>query len=197
VLPIELTDGRVELRSPARADVDEIARLCQDPDIQEWTTVPSPYTRQDAVGFVDGMVAQGWAQDRARTWGIRSDGRLCRMIGLGRQPVRSAEIGYWMGAEHRGEGLLHAALHLVLQHAFAEDGMDLDRVEWRAYAGNWASWRAVWRVGFRFEAAQRLGGVQRGRRRDEWVGSLLREDGRVPVAHWPATDVTTPTVARG
>jgi RimJ/RimL family protein N-acetyltransferase len=75
----------------------------------------------------------------------------------------------------------------VLEHAFAADGLALDRVVWRCYSGNWASWRAAWRVGFRFEGAVRGGAVQRGRRRDEWVATLLREDAREPALRWPAT----------
>lgn len=190
--PITLTDGVVTLVAPTTGDVDAITDLCQDPEVQEWTTVPSPYVRADAEGFVDGMVRRGWDEDRERTWAIRTDGVLRGMVGLIRQPLRAAEVGYWLGPDARGQGLVNRSLLLVLDHAFDPDGMDVDRVFWRAYAGNWASWRAVWRVGFRFEGVVRGGAVQRDRRRDDWVGSLLREDPREPVAPWPATEVPAP-----
>lgn len=196
MLPIDLTDGVVLLACPTADDVDEITRLCQDPAIQEWTTVPSPYARRDAVEFLDRLVGPGWAQDAERTWGVRTaDGALAGMVGLSRRDARGAEVGYWLGPDHRGRGLLHRALVLLLEHAFTSaehGGMDVDRVEWRAYAGNWASWRAAWRVGFTFEGAFRLGGVQRGRRRDEWVGAILRGDPREPTRPWPATSVDVP-----
>lgn len=187
--PIELTDGVVRLVAPGPEDVDDIARICQDPAIQEWTVVPSPYRRSDAEGFVGHLVPDGWRQDVARTWGIRHEGALRGMIGLHREPVRSAEVGFWVAPEARGQGLLHRALHLVLDHAFDPAGMALDRVAWRAYAGNWASWRAAWRVGFRLEGVVRGGSVQRDRRRDDWVGSLLRDDPRRPALPWPATSL--------
>ncbi|GGB95977.1 GNAT family N-acetyltransferase [Cellulomonas carbonis] len=190
--PITLTDGVVTLAAPTEDDVEAVTALCQDAAIQEWTTVPSPYARSDAEGFVRGWVRAGWAEDRERTWGIRTDGVLRGMVGLSRQPVRSAEVGYWLGASARGQGILHRALLLVLEHAFDPAGMDVDRVVWHAYGGNWASWRAVWRVGFRFEGVVRDGAVQRDRRRDDWVGTLLRDDPREPLAPWPATDLVAP-----
>jgi RimJ/RimL family protein N-acetyltransferase len=187
VEPVELRDSVVTLSTPAVADVDVIAALCQDPEIQWWTTVPSPYTRADAEHFVSEWVIGGWAEDRDCTWGIRVDGDLVGMVGLRLQPAASAEIGYWLGPGARGRGLLHRALVLVLDHAFARDGLDLERVEWQCYAGNWPSWRAAWRVGFRLEGAVRGAGLQRDRRVDAWVGTLLRDDPRRPVEDWPAT----------
>jgi RimJ/RimL family protein N-acetyltransferase len=187
VQPILLRDDVVELSTPTPDDVAVIADLCQDPAIQAWTTVPSPYTADDAASFVGSYVARGWEEDRECTWGVRTEGRLVGMVGLGLQPVASAEVGYWLGPEARGRGLLHRSLHLVLDHAFAPDGLALDRVMWRCAAGNWPSWRAAWRVGFRFEGAVRGGAVQRDRRLDEWIGTLLRDDAREPVAPWPAT----------
>lgn len=53
VSPVVLTGERVVLSTPTEADVDRIAELCVDPAIAEWTTVPSPYTRDHAVGFVE------------------------------------------------------------------------------------------------------------------------------------------------
>jgi RimJ/RimL family protein N-acetyltransferase len=190
--PVTLCDDVVTLSAPTSDDVDAITAICQDPEIQEWTIVPRPYGREHAVWFVEELVGGGWAEDRERTWAVRVGGEVVGMVGLGRKPVRCAEIGYWMAPSARGQGYLHRALGLVLDHAFDPAGMDLDRVEWKAYGGNWRSWRAVWRHGFRFEGALRLGGVQRDVRRDDWVGGLLRDDPREPAQPWPGTTVEVP-----
>ncbi|EYR64608.1 acetyltransferase [Actinotalea ferrariae CF5-4] len=187
--PVTLGDDVVTLSVPTVEDVDAITAICQDPEIQEWTTVPSPYRREHAVGFVEDLVRSGWEDDRERNWAVRVDGRLVGMVGLGRRPLRCAEVGFWMAPDARGRGLLDRALRLVLDHAFDPGGMDLERVEWKAFAGNWRSWRAVWRHGFRFEGALRRGGVHRDARRDDWVGGLLRDDPREPVLPWPGTVV--------
>ncbi len=195
--PVPLADDVVELLSPTDDDVDAITALCQDADIRRWTTVPSPYVRADAEVFVSTLVADGWAADRSCTWGIRTGGSLVGMVGLRVQPVRSAEVGYWLGPQARGRGLLHRSLRLALDWAFDPDGLDLDRVEWHCVAGNWPSWRAAWRVGFTFEGVVRGGALGRGRRHDDWVGTLLRDDPREPVAPWPATTVAAPRPAVG
>jgi RimJ/RimL family protein N-acetyltransferase len=163
------------LQMPTAPDVDEITAACQDPGIQEWTTVPAPYERVDAETFV-AAVERGWADGSSLTWALRADGDLVGMIGLAREPVSSAEIGYWLVPEARGRGLMHAAVSAVVDHAFDRDGIALDRLLWQAFVGNWPSRRVAERAGFTVEGTVRAHGVQRGRRRDSWVGTLLRSD---------------------
>ena len=179
--PFALHDGDLVLSTPTVADVDRITELCQDEQIQRWTTVPSPYTREDAVGFVEHLVVPGWQRQRP-TWGIRYRDRLVGMVGLAGGELSSAEIGYWLGAEARGLGLMHRAVGLVLDTAF--ERLALSRVEWRADVPNWASWRVAWRHGFRKEGQVRGLGINNGRRVDQWVGTLLRDDPRVPAEPW-------------
>lgn len=186
--PFTLQDGDLTLSAPTVADVDRITELCQDPEIQRWTTVPSPYSRQDAVGFLEHMVVPGWQRERP-TWGIRHRERLVGMVGLAGGELASAEIGYWLGAEARGAGLMHRAVGLVLDAAFGRLG--LTRVEWRADVPNWASWRVAWRHGFRKEGQVRGLGTNNGRRVDQWIGTLLRGDPRAPAQPWDGPDPAT------
>jgi RimJ/RimL family protein N-acetyltransferase len=174
--PLELTDGVVVLRAPGPQDVDRITEICQEPSIQRWTTVPSPYARADAEGFVTGMVRDGWADGSSLTWAVRVDDVLVGMVGLAMEGVGSAEIGYWLASDHRGRGLMSRAVALVLDVAFGR--LALDRVLWRAYAGNLPSRHVAERAGFRVEGEIRLGAIQRGVRCDEWLGTLLRDDPR-------------------
>lgn len=172
----ELTDGVVVLRAPGLPDVDRITALCQDPAIQEWTTVPSPYTRADGEGFVRGMVREGWASGNGLNWAVRVDDELVGMVGLAMEGVGSAELGYWLAPDQRGRGVMSRAVALVLDAAFGR--LALDRVLWRAYVGNLPSRRVAERAGFRVEGEVRLGAIQRGVRRDEWLGTMLRDDPR-------------------
>jgi len=174
----ELTDGVVRLRVPGPGDVDRVTALCQDPAIQEWTTVPSPYTRDDAESFLTGLVPDGWARGTQANWAVcdAAGGALVGMVGLAREAAGSAELGYWLAPEARGRGVMGRAVDLVLDAAFGR--LDLVRVSWRAYVGNGPSRAVAERAGFRVEGELRLGGVQRGVRRDEWVGSLLATDER-------------------
>lgn len=186
--PFDLRDGHVVLSAPTVEDIDRITELCQDAEIQRWTTLPVPYERGHAEGFVTGLAPNTWERGSA-TWGIRvaeddsrrDRTRLVGMIGLDQVRDGSAEIGYWLDPLARGRGIMTQAVGLVLAAAF--ERLALRRVTWRAVIGNWPSWRVVWRHGFRREGVVR-GDVVRGERADHWIGTLLREDHRAPAHPW-------------
>ncbi len=179
VSPDVATGGEVVLEAPTGEDAADITHHCQDAAIQEWTTVPSPYHPTHARDFL-ASVERGWAEGSEFTWAIREGGQLVGMVGLAMQPIRSAEIGYWLAPARRLRGVMSGVLGAVVEHAFAADGLDLDRLFWQAFVGNIASRRAAEKAGFSVDGWIRGGGVQRGLRRDVWVGTLLRSDPRTP-----------------
>ncbi|WP_125777711.1 GNAT family N-acetyltransferase [Antribacter gilvus] len=192
--PFVLANETVRLSVPTLADVDDVWKACQDPQIEAWNTVPTPYARQDAVAFLEGVVAPGWSAERSFTWAVRApgecDGPVLGMVGLDVEDatpgVRSAGLGFWMAPAARGHGLVTAACHLALDWGFDPEGLELSRATWLAYVGNWPSRRVAWKLGFRVEGTIRGQGVQRGRRRDAWFGTLLPGDPREPNEAWPA-----------
>ncbi|GAA4422421.1 hypothetical protein GCM10023169_16860 [Georgenia halophila] len=193
--PYELRsgDGSLLLSAPTADDVDRITEICAEPDIQHWTTVPSPYTREDAAGFVSTMVPRGW-ENGSPTWAIRpvDDGgtRLVGMVGLADAQYGKAELGYWLAPQARGAGVMHRAVGLALDEAFGRLGLEL--VQWRADEGNWDSWRVVWRHGFRKEGSVRGLNLSRGEWKDAWIGTLRKDDPREPAAPWdgPTADAS-------
>lgn len=168
--PIDITDGVVLLSAPTSGDVDRITHLCQDADVARWTTVPSPYRRTDAEGFLVEEVDPGWADGTAATWGVRepSTGVLCGTVRV--DLVADAEIGFWIGAPSRGRGWATRAARLACASAFSHG---VDHVRWKAIVGNEASLRVASKVGFRLEGTVRRLIVQRGEWRDGWIGTLL------------------------
>jgi len=196
--PYELSSGDLLLSAPTEDDVDRITEICQDPDIQRWTTIPSPYRREDAVGFVENVVRDGW-QSGSPTWAVRvtDDGvtRLVGMIGISDVAHGKGELGYWLAPEARGSGVMSRAVGLVLDDAFGDLGLDL--LEWKAGVGNWASWRVVWRHGFRKEGTVRGLVASRGTWQDGWIGTIRRDDPREPAAPWdgPADPVAATATA--
>ncbi|WP_460752467.1 GNAT family N-acetyltransferase [Myceligenerans cantabricum] len=193
--PFVLANDSVRLSLPVEADVAAITDACQDPEIADWTVVPSPYTRRDAELFVGRFVPDGWARGSEFNWAVRApgdaDGPLLGMVGLhfeGRAGAadeeRSAELGFWTAPAVRGKGLATQAARLVVDWGFDPEGLGLSVVTWVAYVGNWGSRRVAWNLGFRVEGTIRRHGLQRGRRRDAWVGTLLPEDPRTPTEPW-------------
>src|SRR5260370_6068976 len=120
----ELKTKRLLLRPWRPEDADSIYRICQDPEIQRWTSVPSPYERSDAETFVRRIVPDGLAYGTDAVFGIfeRETGIIAGAIGLhgitaedvsGMSRVRQAELGYWANPETRGQGYLTEAAREV------------------------------------------------------------------------------------
>ncbi|MDF2555259.1 MAG: family N-acetyltransferase [Microbacterium sp.] len=182
--PVILRTRRLELSLPREEDVDAIHRACQDADIQRYTPVPVPYERRHAVEFVARIPGE-WEAGQHLTWAIRDGGRLVGTMGFYRVDGRGAgEIGYWMAPEARAAGRLREAAEAAIGWGFSAEGLALDRIEWRAVAGNVASAKAAMALGFRYEGLLRQALMSSHGRDDGWIASLLSSDGRRPQP-WP------------
>ncbi len=138
--PVTLRTPRLVLRPPAVDDVDAITTACEDPAIQRYVPVPVPYARDDAVSYVTGFCADGWASGDRLTWAVLEGGQLVGTVGLHAIAHGAAEIGYWLAPGARGRGIIREAAAAVVDHGFdAAAELGLARIGWRAYAGNTGS----------------------------------------------------------
>ena len=173
----QLTTTRLLLRPMGAGDVDAVYAACQDPQIQRWTTVPSPYLREHAEQFACDYAPKAWAAGDAALFGVTDigNGELLASVGLHFDRGRDAgvaEIGYWAAAGARGRGVTTEAVAAVCAWGFATCGVQ--RLEWYAEVGNAASRRVAEKVGFSIEGTLRQYLLRPdGVRVDAWVGSLL------------------------
>jgi RimJ/RimL family protein N-acetyltransferase len=174
--PTDITCGRLMLRPWTAADVDAVADICQDPEIQRWTTVPSPYSRQDAQVFLTEIAPAGWEAGTMATWGVfdATTAEVLGSVGLHGIGDGRAEIGYWCAAGARNQGVLSEAVAAVCRWGFG--ALELEVIAWVAGVGNWPSRAVAEKCGFQVEGLNRLGLSQRGQRMDCWSGSLLATD---------------------
>jgi RimJ/RimL family protein N-acetyltransferase len=177
-----LTDGVVTVRGHRPDDAEGCYEQCQDPLSRQWTTVPIPYTREMARHWVTETMPGGWVD--GSTWGfaVEVDGRYAGTVELRDEGNGRAEVAYGSHPWVRGTGAIERAVRLLLEWGFAEQGVRV--VVWRANAGNWASRKLAWRLGFSFDGTVRRALPQRGELRDGWVGTLLDTDDRGPRAPW-------------
>ncbi|MER8090603.1 GNAT family N-acetyltransferase [Streptomyces sp. NPDC058316] len=179
--PITLTTERLLLRPFAGGDADEIHAACQDPDIQRWTVVPSPYSHADAEFFAEKQSPGGWHDDSAYDFAVvlRGSGALVGAVGIIRRNLPGTyEVGFWTAREHRGRGYTSEAVLAAARWTFTSLGGD--RLEWRAEVGNGPSRAVALRTGFRMEGEQRSGLLNKGVRRDAWIGALIPSDLGLP-----------------
>ena len=154
------------------ADVPAITSACQDPDIPRWTTVPSPYTEEDARAHVERTTA-AWAEGRAAHFAIVevASQALAGSISLWIVKRDVGELGYWATRGLRGRGYTTRALALLARWGF--DDLGLARLQLGTLPGNRASERVAEKVGFRREGVLRAYIEQGGERRDVLMWSLL------------------------
>jgi len=161
------TDGLAMVLSPfLPAEAERVFELCQDPDIQRWTTVPSPYSMDDAVSYVRDYTPPAWRQVADGTFSLRDEGPelvwavrllggplegLWGSLGLKRPKPGLTEIGWWLGAGARGHGVMRAAVAKILEVAIDPAGeLKAQAVWWFAMQGNEASCAIAQRTGFTF-----------------------------------------------
>ncbi|PWF26692.1 GNAT family N-acetyltransferase [Ancrocorticia populi] len=200
MLPKILTTHQLRLDVPSLADADEVTVLCQDPEIQKWTTIPVPYGREDAVSFIQDVALPGWEKD-SPTWFIRAtttdSSPILGAIGLTKSAPSIAEIGFWLAPEARGRGVMIEALQKVVDFGFAELG--LEAIQYSCYVingePNWPSAKVAWRAGFTFEGKLRKNLVtNQGEAIGSLVGSLLKDDPRSPQHAWFGPSLVRPAI---
>jgi RimJ/RimL family protein N-acetyltransferase len=172
-----LRTARLVLRPFGLDDAPAVQWLLSEQAVAEQTlTVPHPYPPGAAVEFI-GQHAEWIASGKRLIWAITLDGVLVGAMGLHIVAAhRRAEVGYWIGREHWGQGIATEALRAVLAHGF--DVVGLHRIDAQHYTENPASGAVMRRVGMMHEG--RLRGVvhRDGVPRDNELYAMLRTDPR-------------------
>lgn len=144
-----LRDGDLVLRPKRASDVDAITAACQDPEIQRWTLVPSPYTRADAEAYLASSAEDEKAGRSVNFLAVDAgDDTLLgsfSVMQLDREPGYG-EIGYWVAAEARGRGIATRAVRLLAD--WARTQLRLTRIDILPHKENLASRRVAEKAGF-------------------------------------------------
>lgn len=144
LLPGKIETRRLVLRAPIRGDVPEVVKLADNPKIHAvLSRLPNPYTRADAIAFVD-IFAQ---RDDERPYAITLDGQFIGIAGFSYQPGEPPELGYWLGEPYWGNGYMSEAVKGLLDAACAT--RQYSQIKSRALATNTASLHVLENAGFR------------------------------------------------
>jgi RimJ/RimL family protein N-acetyltransferase len=183
MIPAVLSSQRLVLDAFGPDDTDLVHTYVDDAELQRCIPVPVPYTRVHAEHYTGKYAAEAAISPALGLWAIRENGALVGALELRHEEIGSGDLGYWIGAPHRGRGVMTEAIGMLATHCFAV--MGLERLSWQAVAGNAASAIPVQRNGFVFEGTRRRGLELRDQRVDSWVASLLHTDPREPASGWP------------
>lgn len=180
-----LSDDVVTLRAATPADVEAMHEMTQDPDMQRWTAVPVPNTREMSETFALQIGAEAWDQGTARMWVVEAKDDAGRPRYAGNVDVRGgpvADLGFSLHPWARGRGLMTRAVRLAVDHVFTESGVE--SVHWRAHVGNEASLRVAHACGFQLVGSSPALLHERGRTLDAWTAVLRFGDAPVPRGRW-------------
>lgn len=169
----ELDCGLCRLRSLRAEDAPMLARHANNPKVAACLRdrFPQPYSTEDAVRFFD-YVTQ--TRDECVAC-IAVAGEAAGSIGLQfRTDVErcSAELGYWIGEQFWGRGLMTAAIRCFT--AWAMPRFELTRVYAEVFAENPASSRVLEKAGFERVGLLRKAAIKRGVYHDYILYDLVR-----------------------
>ena len=178
-----LQTERLWLDSPVLSDRFAVAEYCRDPLFETLMTLPWPYEQRHADFFLYRVVPGGWLSGDELTWAVRESegGPLLGIIGWRRE---FGDIGYWLGAPHRGRGLMTEAVIGVTDWLMT--GFGRTEVAWECVIGNAASVSVARKAGFTFTGERATGLTFRdGSHPPAWHGVLRAGEPRVERPGWP------------
>ena len=155
-------------------DAPSTARWANDLEVARWLrdVFPNPYTLQDAEVFIQICLEAG---ENNLYRAIEIDGQAVGSIALARGVdvyQKNAELGYWMGREFHGKGVMTQAVREICRMGFAQ--WDIGRIYAEPYAGNAGSRRVLEKAGFQLEGVLRRSVYKLGETQDSCMYSLLR-----------------------
>jgi RimJ/RimL family protein N-acetyltransferase len=159
VLPTRIETPRLTLRAPMRGDVPALVKYADNPNVaSKLARLPSPYTRADAIAFVELFAQRADERPYAIT---RESGELIGIVGFTYAMGRHPELGYWLGEPYWGKGVMSEAVKALLEAAFATGFYPV--VEARALQSNVGSIAVLTKAGFANTGASSFdAGPQRG-----------------------------------
>ena len=178
--PFTLRTDRLVLDQPTPDDVDPVTEYCQDPIFEKFMSTPWPYTRPDAEKFIGTIVTANWDANTEYTWAVRHEDAFMGLLGF---RTKNRDIGFWLGAPHRGHGYATEAVTAVLDWIFESSRRE---VLWECYIGNAASASVARKAGFTFRGeGTALVPARDGTHQLAWKGTIAASDSRDPKPGWP------------
>ena len=171
---MHLSLGHCIVRSWSAADLRPLVHHANNRKV--WLNLrdrfPHPYTEASGRDFLQHVATQ----QPPNTWAIDVNGEAVGGIGLVRQSDVervSAEIGYWLGEELWGRGIMTDVLRAVTVEAFRRT--DLRRIFALPFADNVGSIRVLEKAGYLLEGRMPQSAIKDGVIRDQLMYGAYRQ----------------------
>lgn len=134
---------------------------------------PYPYTYEDAEWYVKDCILNEGNNNITRA--IVINGEAVGSIGVFVMDdvyKKSAEIGYWLGEDYWGKGIMSEAVNIIIKEAF--DRFDIVRIHAEIFSNNSGSKRVLEKTGFKFEGRKEKSVYKNGEILDSLVYAYIK-----------------------
>lgn len=180
----------VKIRKWKLEDAKSLARALSNKNVLNNLRdgLPYPYTEKDATDYINAML--GADPDSTFAYAVEVDGEVAGSIGAFRQGnihFRTAELGYYLGEEYWGKGVMTQAVSLLCRKIF--DETDILRIYAEPFAYNTGSRRVLEKAGFQLEGIMENNAVKNGQVLNMALYALTRQTEQYPVRRLNADEI--------
>lgn len=165
---------RFTLRPVQKKDSSSLAKNVNDKEIARNTiSIPYPYTLKDAHCWINkNSRLRKSKEPKEINFVIDIKGEVAGAVGLTDIEGHEAQIGYWLGRNYWGQGLITEAVKAVTQFGFNK----LKRVRIYAYVFpfNKASRRVLEKAGYQFEGILKKNTKKNGKFIDDYLFAKVK-----------------------
>lgn len=133
---------------------------------------PSPYSQADALSWIQLNQSTSLPQHLA----ITVDNQCVGSVGITIQADIhrcNAEIGYWLGEDYWGKGIITEAVQAMVEYAF--ENFDIVRIYAGVIDGNKGSEKVLKKAGFHLEYSIPFGVIKNHQLYDEHIYAILKK----------------------
>ncbi len=165
------------LRAWKKTDADDLSKALNNPAILKNLRdgLPYPYTKQDALQYIDSMLSA--KENSAYAFAVCIDDKAIGSIGVFRQNnihKYTGELGYYIAQEYWSKGVGTSAVRQICDYIFKYT--DIMRIFAEPFFYNTASCRILEKNGFSYEGTLRSNAVKDKVVLDMKMYSLLVSD---------------------
>ena len=143
-----LETKRLILRPWAESDAEELYKYASDKDVG----YPAGWLAHTSVENSLEIIRTVLSAEETYAVCLKENGKPIGCVGLHRNDIAEDddeyELGYWLGTEFWGQGIIPEASRELLRHAFCDLGMK--RIWCGHYDGNFKSRRVMEKLGFKY-----------------------------------------------
>lgn len=154
-------------------DLNELVALANNKNIAQYMAdvFPNPYSEEKGKAFID------FANSNPSSciFAITINHKPVGSIGLHMQTDilrKNAEIGYWLGEEYWGKGIMQDAIKQMVDYGFAN--LDIVRIFARVFGNNLASQKVIEKARFKLEGKYEKTIYKNGEFLDELIYAIRK-----------------------